>query len=96
MQACRWWLDAERRIVRPRAIVALGATAAQAAFGRPMPVVKFRGQVFQLPDQAQGLVTYHPAYLLRVPDAAARDEAQTLFVEDLRRAWALARDERAA
>lgn len=90
VQACRWWLDAERRIVRPRVIVALGATAALAVFSRPMPVVKSRGRAFQLPDQAQGLVTYHPAYLLRVPDASARDEAYDVFVEDLKLAWRLA------
>jgi DNA polymerase len=88
--ACRWWLDAERRLVRPRVIVALGATAANAVFGKPMPIAKMRQHAVQLPDQAQGVVTYHPSYLLRVPDAAAKARAYEMFVEDLKFAWALA------
>jgi DNA polymerase len=89
-QACRWWLDGERGVVRPRVIVALGATAASAVFGKAMPIGKSRGQAFQLPDQAQGVVTYHPSYLLRLPDAKAKAEAYAAFVEDLRFAWGLA------
>ncbi|WP_411287704.1 UdgX family uracil-DNA binding protein [Phenylobacterium sp.] len=88
--ACRWWLDAERRIVRPRVIVALGATAGLAVFGRPTPIGQFRQQSLQLSDQAQGVVTYHPSYLLRLPDPAAKARAYALFVEDLRFAWGLA------
>jgi probable DNA metabolism protein len=88
--ACRWWLDAERRIVRPRVIVALGATAALSVIGRPTAIGKLRGQALQLGDQAQGVVTYHPSYLLRVPDAEAKAKAYAMFVEDLKFAWALA------
>jgi DNA polymerase len=88
--ACRWWLDGERRIVRPRVIVALGATAAVSVFGKAMPIAKMRQQAIQLPDQAQGVVTYHPSYLLRVPDAAAKAKAYAMFVEDLKFAWTLA------
>ncbi|HET6971544.1 MAG TPA: UdgX family uracil-DNA binding protein [Phenylobacterium sp.] len=88
--ACRWWLDAERRLIRPRVIVALGGTAIGAVFGKAMPVVKFRQQALQLPDQAQGVVTYHPSYLLRVPDAEAKAKAYAMFVEDLTFAWKLA------
>jgi len=88
--ACRWWLDAERRIIRPRVIVSLGATAALAVFGKPTAIGKFRQQALQLSDQAQGVVTYHPSYLLRVPDAAAKAKAYALFVEDLKFAWKLA------
>jgi DNA polymerase len=86
--ACRWWLEAERRLVRPRVIVALGATAALSVFGKATPIGRFRQQAIQLPDQAKGVVTYHPAYLLRVPDAAAK--AYALFLEDLKFAWTLA------
>ena len=88
--ACRWWLDAERRIVRPRVIVALGGSAGLAVFGKPTPIAKFRQQAIQLPDQAQGVVTYHPSYLLRVPDAEAKAKAYAMFVEDLKFAWGLA------
>jgi uracil-DNA glycosylase len=88
--ACRWWLEAERRLVRPKVIVALGATAALGVFGRPMPVGKNRGQTFELPGHARGVVTYHPSFLLRLPDEAAKKAAFRDFVEDLRRARALA------
>ena len=88
--ACRWWLDAERRIVRPRVVVAMGATATLAVFGRTRAIGRFRQQALQLDDQAQGVVTYHPSYLLRVPDAAAKAKAYAMFVEDLAFAWALA------
>jgi len=88
--ACRWWLEAERRIVRPRVIVALGATAALALFGKPLAIGKMRQQALQLSDQAQGVVTYHPSYLLRLPDADAKAEAFAMFVEDLKFAWKLA------
>jgi len=88
--ACRWWLEGERRIVRPRVIVALGATAAVSVFGKPMPIAKMRQHAIQLTDQAQGVVTYHPSYLLRVPDADAKAQAYAMFVEDLKFAWALA------
>ncbi|HKT54080.1 MAG TPA: UdgX family uracil-DNA binding protein [Caulobacteraceae bacterium] len=82
--ACRWWLDAERRLVRPRVVVAMGATAALAVFGKTMPVMKSRRQAFQLDDQAQGTVSVHPSYLLRIPDEAARAAAFDDFVADLR------------
>ncbi len=90
VQACRWWLDAERRIVRPRVIVALGATAALSVFGKATPIAANRGQALQLPDQAQAVVTYHPSFLLRVPDEAAKAKAYAEFVEDLKLAWSLA------
>jgi uracil-DNA glycosylase family protein len=83
VQACRWWLDAERRLVRPRVVVALGATAALAVFGKPTPITANRGQALRLPDQAQGVVTYHPSFLLRVPDADAKAKAYAALVEDL-------------
>jgi len=88
--ACRWWLDAERRMVRPRVIVALGATAGLSVFGKPVAVNKQRQQVLQLPDQVQGVVTFHPSYLLRLPDADAKARAYAMFVKDLKFAWKLA------
>lgn len=88
--ACRWWLDAERKIVRPRVIVMLGATAALGVIGKPTPVGANRGKALQLPDQAQGMVTYHPSFLLRAPDAEARARAYAELVEDLRMAGELA------
>jgi DNA polymerase len=90
VSACRWWLDAERRLVRPRVVVALGATAALAVFGKATPIAVNRGKAIQLPDQSQGVVTYHPSFLLRVPDPAAKAKAYAAFVEDLKLAWTLA------
>ena len=87
VRACRWWLDSERRLVRPRVIVALGATAALAVFGKPMPIGANRGRKFQLPDQTHAVVTWHPSYLLRVPDEATRARAWAAFVDDLKMAW---------
>ncbi|HEX3916152.1 MAG TPA: UdgX family uracil-DNA binding protein [Caulobacteraceae bacterium] len=89
VSACRWWLDAERRLVRPKVVVAMGATAALGVFGRPTPVGANRGKVLEA-GRAKGLVTYHPSYLLRLPDEAAKKAAFKLFVTDLREARALA------
>ena len=93
--ACRWWLEGERRLVKPRVILALGATAAFSVIGKPVPVMKMRGQTFQLEDQAPdsktlGMVTMHPSFLLRVPDAQAKAENFEMFVEDLKAAARLA------
>jgi len=89
VQACRWWLYAERRLVRPKVVVALGATAALAVFGKPTPIGQNRGQALPLADGARGLVTYHPSYLLRLPDEAAKKAAFRLFIEDLKLARSL-------
>jgi uracil-DNA glycosylase family protein len=90
VQACRWWLDAERRLVRPKVVVAMGATAALGVFGRPTLVGANRGRALPLNGRAQGLVTYHPSYLLRLPDEAAKKAAFKLFVADLKHAKELA------
>jgi DNA polymerase len=87
--ACRWWLDQERRLLRPRVIVAMGGTAVLSVFGKPMPILKNRGRVFQLEDQAQGVITVHPSMILRIPDAAAKKAAFADFVGDLKAAYAL-------
>jgi uracil-DNA glycosylase family 4 len=90
VQACRWWLDAERRLVHPKVIVALGATAALAVFGRATPIGANRGRALPLQGGAQGFVTYHPSYLLRLPDEDAKKAAFKLFIADLKLAWGLA------
>jgi uracil-DNA glycosylase family protein len=83
---CRWWLDLERQLVRPRAIVALGATALQSLTGSGTGLLKRRGTVEALPDGTPLLISLHPSYILRVPDAAARDQAQAHLTADLARA----------
>jgi DNA polymerase len=90
VQACRWWLDNERRLVRPRVIVALGGTAASAVFRRPVSVMRERGPAGALEHGARGFVTVHPSYLLHLPDPAAKAREFDAFVRDLADAWALA------
>ncbi|SNT02887.1 UdgX family uracil-DNA binding protein [Tropicimonas sediminicola] len=68
---CRWWLDLERRFVKPQMTLALGATAAYALTGNPAPLGARRGKVETGRDGGPVLVTWHPSYLLRAkgPDA---------------------------
>jgi DNA polymerase len=85
IRACRPWLEREIELVQPRLIVAMGATAAQSIFGKAMPVGKNRGQVMDLDGAAaQVLITVHPSYLLRLPDADAKALEYDRFVADLR------------
>lgn len=91
VSACRWWLDAERRLVRPKVVVALGATAALGVFGKATPIGANRGRALPLPDHSQAVVTYHPSYLLRLPDETAKKAAFGEFVSDLAFAWKLVR-----
>jgi len=80
---CKWWLDRELALIRPRLTVALGATAARSLAGRPLPIGRNRGQILTFPGELRGLVTVHPSSLLRVPDEAARHLAYAQFVRDL-------------
>lgn len=89
VQACRWWLDNERRLVRPKVIVTLGATAARAVFGRAVAVISERGPAGALEGGVLGFITVHPSMLLRIPEPEARATAYRDFVDDLRAAWAL-------
>src|SRR5881227_3508295 len=57
IERCKWWLDLERKIVRPAAIVALGATAARSLFGRVVTVGKMRGKAYELADGTSAFVT---------------------------------------
>ena len=82
--ACRPWLEAELRILQPRIIVCLGATAVLSILGAGGRVLRDRGKVISSPYGAPALVTVHPSSLLRVPDAEARHRAYTDFVGDLR------------
>lgn len=83
VQACRWWLDHERRLVKPQLILALGATAGLAVLGRKPAVQAERGRVITTADGARVLLTVHPAYLLRLPDPAKRDSERARFLADL-------------
>jgi DNA polymerase len=84
IQACRWWLDQEIDLVRPRIVVALGASAARAMLGKAVTIGRTRGSAIALANGAEGWVTVHPSYLLRLPDEAKRAEERARFVEELR------------
>ncbi|MCC2978706.1 UdgX family uracil-DNA binding protein [Sphingomonas sp. IC4-52] len=91
IEACRWWIEQEQMLVRPKVTVALGATAARSLFGKVMTISRERGRAQRLPgDGGEAWITVHPSYLLRLPDEAARTSEFTRFVEDLRLAKAAA------
>ena len=82
--ACHFWLETEITLLKPRLIVALGATAAQALFGRTFKVTTQRGRPVQTPLARQGIATVHPSSILRAPDEASRRAGYRAFVRDLR------------
>ena len=84
IQACRFWINLEREFVRPKLIVALGATAVQSLMGKAASVTSLRGRKLELEDGASLLVTVHPSYLLRMPDRAKAAEELKRFEADLR------------
>ena len=84
IERCKVWLDVERRIVKPAAIVALGATAARSLLGRPVTIAKLRGRMVQLADGTAAFVTIHPSFLLRIQDDADKEREYRNFVADLR------------
>ena len=86
IERCHWWFDFELVIVKPKIIVALGATAARSLLGRPMAVGKSRKLAFALDDGTPVFVTQHPSALLRIRDAAGKRAQYRLFMNDLRRA----------
>jgi DNA polymerase len=89
IRACRPWYERELASIKPLLVVAMGATAAQSVLGKITPINKNRGRLFELEDGIKALVTVHPSYLLRLPDADARVLEYQRFVEDLRIAAAL-------
>ncbi|RPJ83687.1 MAG: uracil-DNA glycosylase [Acidobacteria bacterium] len=83
--ACRPWLEAEIEAVRPRALVCLGATAAQALLGRDFKVSESRGVFLQSPLAPIVMATVHPSALLRAPDVSTRRAEMARFVDELKR-----------
>ena len=82
--ACRWWLDAERAALKPRIIVALGATAARGITGKAVTISRERGRAIVQPDGSELWITVHPSYLLRIPDAETAATERARFIADLR------------
>jgi len=90
--ACRPWLEAELRIVKPKLVVLLGATAAQTIFGSSFRVTRERGKVLSSKFAPRVVATVHPSSLLRQPDEASREREYRNFVADLRVASKAARE----
>jgi len=83
--ACFPWLEAEIAEVKPRIIVALGATAAQALFGKAFRVTRDRGRLIQSRWAPYALATVHPSSVLRAPDEETRHRETIRFIEDLKK-----------
>jgi uracil-DNA glycosylase family protein len=85
ISACRPWLETEIALIGPRALVCLGATAAQALLGKSFKVSKQRGEF--VPSSLAPLVmaTVHPSSILRAPDDESRRAEMDRFVADLKK-----------
>ncbi|MEO0961361.1 MAG: UdgX family uracil-DNA binding protein [Pseudomonadota bacterium] len=81
---CSWWLDLERALLRPKLIIALGATAGRALTGQPVSIARSRGMVMPLDGQSDLLITTHPSAILRQPDRNKAEDMRQAFVEDLK------------
>jgi uracil-DNA glycosylase family protein len=83
--ACRPWLDTEIRLIQPRVLVCLGATAAQALLGRGFKVTRERGMFVESPLAPFVTATVHPSSILRAPDPETRRAETAAFVADLKK-----------
>jgi uracil-DNA glycosylase len=84
IRACHPWLDAELAVVKPRVLIALGATAAKALFGNTFRVTAQRGRAITTPLAEAGFATVHPSSVLRSP-RDLRADAERAFVSDLKK-----------
>jgi DNA polymerase len=83
IEACRWWQRIERDLVKPKLMVALGATAARSVFDRVITINKVRGRVLPVLDGGNALVTIHPSYLLRLQEERDKQAEYSRFIKDL-------------
>lgn len=84
IQACKFWLDLEIGFIKPKVVVALGATAARSLLGKAgITISKLRGHPMQMADGTMLFVTNHPSYLLRIPDAESKRREREKFEADL-------------
>ena len=90
--ACRPWLEAEMRLVKPQLVVCLGSTAGQAFFGPSFRVTRERGKVLSSKLAPKVVATVHPSSLLRQPDEESREREYERFVVDLRAAVKASRE----
>jgi uracil-DNA glycosylase len=94
IERCKIWLDDERRLIKPAAIIALGVTAARSLTGKTVTIAKVRGKALSLADGTALFVTVHPSSLLRIEDENDKRTAYRQFVADLKTAAAAVSHER--
>ena len=87
IEACRWWLEHERALIKPPVTVALGATAARSLFGKVVTIGKLRGEPQELADGSECWVTMHPSALLRMPEPERRRAERARFVAEMKKIW---------
>ncbi|MBB4096420.1 uracil-DNA glycosylase family protein, partial [Brucella pecoris] len=80
---CRWWLGLELAFIRPRMVVALGASAAFALTDNNAPLTSRRGQAEIGLHGGPVLISWHPSYILRLNDSVARERARRELIEDI-------------
>jgi len=85
INACRPWLEAEISLVKPKVIICLGATAAQALLGPQFKVTKQRGQFIESTLAPYTMATVHPSSILRAPDDETRHAEKRRFIDDLKK-----------
>ncbi len=85
IEACRWWQENERALIKPPVTVALGATAARSLTGKTVTISRARDAPLTLADGSECWITVHPSFLLRIPEEDRRREERALFVRDLQR-----------
>ena len=83
IERCRWWLNAERKLVRPELIVALGASAARSLIGKPVKIHEVRGTFMALSEGSTVMITVHPSYLLRLQGEEVKRREWRAFLADL-------------
>lgn len=84
IEACRPWLEAELKVVKPRVLVCLGASAAQALLGKDFRVTRDRGKLIPSSLAPQVIATVHPSSILRAQDDESRHSQMEAFVQDLK------------
>ena len=90
IQACYPWLESELRAVKPKILVCMGATAAQALLGKDVSVTRIHGQTLMSTHAPLAIATMHPSSILRATDATSRQQKMGEFINDLKQVALLA------
>jgi DNA polymerase len=85
IEACRPWLDAELKVVKPKVLICLGASAAQSLLGKAFRVTQDRGKIIPSDLAPYVMGTVHPSSILRAPDSEQRHQQREAFVRDLKK-----------